>query len=170
MYKTNKKAYSVLALTAVLAFSTSVYAQSESGSSSKSKKGLDTSQMIPVDQIKAKGVKFREKWPKNFPVPPYPRNVTRTTFIHTTQGAASASANLITSDKPASVYHWYKKVLERDKWKINAPKPQKLGKGMTIYLLDAVKGYNQVTLNIIKSTNPIAPGTSCSINWTFNRK
>lgn len=122
-----------------------------------------------LSEIKVPGLKFSEKIPSNFPIPEYPRNVLKKSFIHSTKGSPTATANIITKDSSQVVFRWYQAVCKRGGWKIRVPKEQTLssGKNSKMYMLDAVKGHNSVSITCYKCMDPSFKGTSVNIAWAF---
>lgn len=144
-----------------------VYGQSQKSEKGKSDKKSKKDRLKKLDEIKVPGLRFSQKIPSNFPVPPYTNKVTRKSFVNTTKGSPSASVNIITSDSARTVFKWYQQVLKRDRWKFNIPNKEALGANSKMYVMDAVRGYNRVSISIYSMTKK---STSISINWSFRRK
>ena len=154
---------------AVLLISMPVLAGNETKDSEKARKEREAGQKI-IDSVKTPGMKIVNQIPKNFPVPPYPRNVSSQRFIHSTQGNPSASAQIVTSDSSEIVYHWYKKVLEQGRWQVRPPQENTGTTAMKYYSLEGSKGHNWVTINVFAVPGGKESNTSISINWVFRKK
>ena len=59
---------------------------------------ISREEALKIARTQVPGSQHSTTIPKNFPVPVYTSNVSKTNFIHSTKGNPSASANIITSD------------------------------------------------------------------------
>ncbi|MCA9803636.1 MAG: hypothetical protein KC777_16805 [Cyanobacteria bacterium HKST-UBA02] len=120
---------------------------------------------VKINNIRMPGVKMSDKIPTNFPIPTYPRNVTSTAFMHSTQGSSSATATICTTDPPAGVFDWYQAACKSRGWNVMVPS-SKAKAEQSVYILNATKAKHQVYLTCQK--NPSGNGAMVSITWSYN--
>jgi len=121
---------------------------------------------IKINDIKMPGVKMSDKIPTNFPIPTYPRNVTSTAFMHTTQGSSAATATICTTDPPAGVFDWYQSACKSRGWNVMVPSNKvKAGSDQSYYILNATKAKQQAYLTC--QNNPSGKGSMVTITWTY---
>jgi hypothetical protein len=124
---------------------------------------------MTVEQVmnQIPNVHFSKEIPANFPVPKYPRNVTKTSFDNTTKGHPSAAALIVTKDAPQDVFQWYKDYFQRTNWAVKVPTDKgmsQIGKQGQLYMINAEKDNQILAIFCIldKKTN----GTKVDISWT----
>lgn len=123
-------------------------------------------------EMKLPGMHYKNEVPDNFPLPSYRKNVTRTTFINSTQGSPTASLTIVTKDNPKEVFEWYQNTCKNNQWQFKTPTPQAMGqmnqRAGEVYLIDARKGEHHIRICCLKP--PKESGTTISISWSFERK
>lgn len=130
------------------------------------KLGLSRDTKTPPAWAIPASVHFAPAAPTNFPIEVYSSNVTSTSFLNSTKGAASAGLSISTKDSPAVVFQFYQAALRRGGWVAQIPTAEamaKLGKPGQIYMIRGQKDKQMV--NITMLANASAPGTNITINW-----
>ncbi len=123
------------------------------------------------EQIKAKymaaaapNLNFSDKWPVNFPLPKYTKNLVSTRWINSTKGAPTAIATLSTKDSPDVVYKFYLDACNQNGWKTKAPNPKAMaGSTSNCFMLEGTKE-NQM-IRLLSAPNSKIHGTALSITW-----
>lgn len=157
-----------------ISVSQTVAAPQSSNSSSASANGanqkISREEALKIARTQVPGSQHSTTIPKNFPVPVYTSNVSKTNFIHSTKGNPSASANIITSDDPAKVFKWYQAVCQRDKWKMQVPTDKLRATtkmDSNFYMLDATKQHHRIMIYCYKNPDPRQPGSIVNIAWSI---
>ncbi|MCA9816536.1 MAG: PepSY domain-containing protein [Candidatus Obscuribacterales bacterium] len=131
---------------------------------------ISREEALKIARTQVPGSQHSTTIPKNFPVPVYTSNVSKTNFIHSTKGNPSASANIITSDDPAKVFKWYQAVCQRDKWKMQVPTDKLRATtkmDSNFYMLDATKQHHRIMIYCYKNPDPRQPGSIVNIAWSI---
>lgn len=117
------------------------------------------------------GLHFSKSLPTNFPLPPYPNNVVSTNFSNSTAGQPTAAASIVTKDAAEVVFKWYQDYCRKDNWLIRTPSAktmQTMGKQGQLFILNAIKGKQEIYLYCTK--NPKKALTNVSISWFLNKQ
>ena len=123
-----------------------------------------------VEQLfTAMGVHVSNQIPVNFPVPPYPSNVTKTVFTNSLKPPQAATALLLTNDPTEKVfqYYWAAAIKAGFKAYVKKPKPArtKKRKADRLYAVKAVK--NRQELKIFCLPDDKTRGTKVTMLWTL---
>ena len=116
------------------------------------------------------GTHLSKSIPTNFPVEVYRSNVTYTSFVNSTNGAASAAASIMTRDQPGVVFQFYQSALPRGGWATQVPSAEamaKIGNQGQFFMIRGTKDIQSVNLTI--TANKGQPGSVISINWFIDR-
>lgn len=131
---------------------------------------ISREEALKIARTQIPGTQHSTTIPKNFPVPVYTSNVSKTNFIHSTEGNPSASANIITSDDPAKVFKWYQAVCQRDKWKMQVPTDKLRATtkmDSNFYMLEATRQHHRIMISCYKNPDPRQPGSIVNIAWSI---
>ena len=115
-------------------------------------------------------MRLSTKIPANFPLPTYPKNVTRTSFMNSTKGSPTAAVTIVTKDAPRDVYAWYQNTCKNQHWSVKVPSSAaraKMAGKSDLYYLDARKEHHQLYIYCIP--NPAGDGTTVNITWAYQK-
>ncbi len=113
---------------------------------------------------------YSQAIPKNFPVPPYPSNVVKTTFINSTKGSPRAVLSIVTRDPPQTAFQWYLAALKKDNWLVRTPSAKLtnlMAKGRQFYMMKATKSNQQLDISCVQA--PRTANTNIGITFTLKQ-
>ncbi len=160
----------MLTLTLLIGSSGALAQSPQQAAPKTSAKDVQAAQQQLATVMATNNMRMTTQAPKNFPVQPYPNNVTQTTFINSTKGSPVANLTIWTKDSPEMVFQWYQQTLKAGGWSLRIASPKlmaKIGNQGQLFMLDAEKEKQGIKLLCI--LDKATKGTTVTVGWMKNR-